>query len=139
MKKGIGKKGVALLLVCTLFFTSGCSILEKKEEKVKDLEFTIQGEEKLGDELKQIVEERKQQPFKVTYSDQEYLYICVGYGEQDSGGYSVVVNELYLTENAIYVNTSLLGPSSQDEQGSGTSYPYLVIKTEFIDLPVVFE
>ena len=47
-------------------------------------------------------EERKAENFKLTYSDKQYLYICIGYGEQETGGYSIAVNELYLTDNAIY-------------------------------------
>ena len=33
--------------------------------------------------------------FKMTYSTDENLYITVGYGPQEGGGYSICVNEQY--------------------------------------------
>ena len=72
-------------------------------------------------------------------TDNGYLYICVGYGEQKSGGYSIFVKDLYLSENAIYIDTNLSGPTLEEAESSGKSYPYIVIKTEFIDKTVVFD
>lgn len=127
------------ILVFGLFFLSGCSFLSGSGNKVKDLEFTVVSEENLSEELKTILEERKENPFKVTFNDKEYLYICVGYGTQATGGYSIAVDNLYLTDEAIKVSTSLLGPGPEDETGSSASYPYIVLKTEYLDIPVVFE
>ncbi|MFR8339749.1 MAG: protease complex subunit PrcB family protein [Eisenbergiella massiliensis] len=62
----------------------------------------------------------------------------VGYGKQESGGY-VTVNELYETDNAIYVNTNLLGPKAGSSPGTSPSYPYIVLKIEFRDKTVVFD
>lgn len=118
---------------------TGCTLLSEEQVKLKDLEFTVLSEEKIPEELKSIIGEKKQEPFKLTYSDNEYLYICIGYGEQESGGYSIAVNELYLTENAIYVNTSLLGPKAAGENGRSPTTPYIVIKTEYLDSTVIFE
>ncbi len=129
---------LAVILLCAL---TGCAG-EKKDtlEKIKDLEFTVLAEENIPKELKAVIEEKKGNTFKVTFQDNGFLYICVGYGEQVSGGYSITVNDLYLTENAIYVDTTLLGP--QPGEGTGKkdtpSYPYIVLKTEFLDKPVVF-
>ena len=39
--------------------------------------------------------EKKEASFKMTYADSGYLYLCVGYGKQDSGGYSITVDDLY--------------------------------------------
>lgn len=107
--------------------------------KLRDLDFTVLSDEKIPDELKTIVEERKAENFKLTYSDKQYLYICIGYGEQETGGYSIAVNELYLTDNAIYVSTSLLGPDASEKSNKTPSYPYIVIKTEFLEQTVIFE
>lgn len=136
------KKNFLLTLITftlCLLFLSGCSFLAGSGDKVKDLEFTVVSEENLSDELKTILEERKENPFKVTFNDKEYLYICIGYGKQNTGGYSIAVDNLYLTNEAIKVSTSLLGPGPEDETGSSASYPYIVLKTEYLDIPVVFE
>ncbi len=132
-------RGITVLLLLISLFLSGCSIGTSKTTKLRDLEFTVVSEERLPEELKQLIDERKSAPFKITYNDNEYLYICVGYGEQPTGGYSIAVNELYLTDNAIIISTSLLGPGPEDKLSSAPSYPYIVVKTEYLDKEVVFE
>ena len=138
---GQKKVRAGLLLLGTqllfLFLLNGCS--ENGGMKLRDLEFTLVSDERLPEELKALLEERKTAEFKFTYTDQESLYICIGYGEQSTGGYSIVVNELYLTDNAIYVDTNLLGPSAGEKENPAVSYPYVVIKTENLDKNVVFE
>lgn len=134
------KKCAGLLAVLAMVgLLTGCSLLSKESVKLKDLEFTVLSEEKLPEELKTVVEERKAKPFQLTYSDKEYLYICIGYGEQSTGGYSIVVDELYLTDSAVYVGTSLLGPEPSEKSNKTPSYPYIVLKTEFLDDTVIFE
>ena len=77
--------------------------------------------------------------FKMTYADSGYLYLCVGYGKQDSGGYSITVDDLYASGEMIYLDTSLIGPKQAKELGETPSYPYIVIKTPFEDKTVVFD
>ncbi len=76
---------------------------------------------------------------KLTYTDQEHLYIAVGYGVQQTGGYSIAVNQCYLTKNAIYFDTTLVGPSKGEQVNQAKSYPYLVVKTGYSEKSVVFE
>lgn len=136
------KYGLCILGVTILFFLAGCAKEEKNSlEKVKDLEFTVLAEDNIPEELKTIIEEKKSNTFKVTYQDNGFLYICIGYGEQISGGYSITVNDLYLTDNAVYVDTTLLGPDPAESAAvkkNTPSYPYIVLKTEFVDKPVIF-
>lgn len=128
----------AALVVCTLLLAS-CAFLSEETIKLRDLDFTVLSEEKVPEELRTIIEEKKSTPFQITYSDNEYLYICVGYGEQETGGYSIAVNELYLTESNICANTSLLGPDVSEKGNKTPSYPYIVLKTEYLDQTVLFE
>lgn len=127
---------ISIYIICTL---CGCSMRSNERIKLRDLEFTVLSEEKISEELKTIVDERKVQPFKLTYSDNQFLYICIGYGEQTTGGYGIAVNNLYLTDNAIYVSTTLLGPDASEKANKTPSFPYIVIKTEFLDSTVIFE
>ena len=129
---------LGLLVVMSLSFC-GCSITEDGGMKLRDLDFTLVSDERMPEELKVMIEEKKGEEFKFTYADQEFLYLCIGYGEQSTGGYSIAVNELYLTDNAIYVDTNLLGPSAKEKTNPAVSYPYIVIKTDFLDKTVVFE
>lgn len=128
----------ALLAVCLLFL-SGCTLLSEEKIKLRDLDFTVLGEEKIPEQLKAVIEEKKEEPFQITYTDNKNLYICIGYGRQESGGYSIAVNELYLTDSNICVSSSLLGPENADRGNKTPSFPYVVIKTEFLEQKVLFE
>lgn len=139
MNKARKLRFVLTLLLTIALLLTGCGIGTSENTRLRDLEFTVVSEERLPEELKALVEERKTAEFKITYSDNEFLYICIGYGEQATGGYSIAVNDLYLTENAIYISTSLLGPGPEDKTGNSPSYPFIVVKTEFLDKTVVFE
>lgn len=134
-------KKICLLVIVSIMtaMLSACGGETEKEENRNNLEFTVVSEERLPEELKEILNQKKESAFKLTYADEGYLYICVGYGKQESGGYSVTVNDLYETDNAIYVNTNLLGPKAGSAPGTSPSYPYIVLKTEFRDKTVVFD
>lgn len=127
---------VVAMAVC--LFLSSCSILEKKEEKVRDLTITPVPDSELPEELQTLIAQKMSAPFKMTYSTDENLYIAVGYGPQEGGGYSICVNELYLTGNSIVIDTELKGPENGEDKGTESSSPYIVVKTELLDLPVVF-
>lgn len=134
------KKIAAILIgIYIIGALCGCSLLSSERVRLRDLEFTVLSQDKIPQELAAILEERKAEPFKLTYSDQEFLYVCIGYGEQETGGYSIAVDDFYLTDNAIYVSTTLLGPDANLKNDKTPSYPYLVIKTEFLDETVIFE
>lgn len=124
-----------------MLLSAGCREKQNSLEKIKDLEYTVTAQENIPEELLQVIEEKKTEGFKVTYQDGGFLYICMGYGQQECGGYSIAVNELYETENAVYPDTTLLGPKpgEADDKRKSPSYPYVVVKTEQVDKPVVFE
>jgi len=49
------------------------------------------------------------------------------------------VNELYLTDSNIVVSASLLGPDGTEQENKTPSFPYIVIKTEYLEQTVTFE
>lgn len=131
--------GAVFFLVCLAAASlAGCGTKAAKD-KVRDLEYTVIGENQLPGELKTMVEEKKEEPFKLTYMDEKNLFIVVGYGGQPTGGYSITVPELYLTDNAVVIRTELLGPEKDEKKGKDPSYPYVVVMTELLDEPVVFK
>lgn len=140
MSKLIKRTALAAMSVLCLVLT-GCKEEKDPTEKIKDLEFTVTAEENIPEMLLTAINEKKEAGFKLTYQDAGFLYICVGYGKQATGGYSIAVNALYETENAVYFDTTLLGPEpgQNADKKNSPSYPYAVVKTEFIDKPVVFE
>lgn len=128
-----------LMIVAAGLGLSACKTEDTDIKKIKDLEFTVVEDADLPGELKEIIDEKKENPFKLSYSNKDYLYIVVGYGKQNSGGYSISVEDLYLTSNAIYIDTNLIGPSQDDLVAQGVTYPYIVVKMEFMDKNIVFE
>ncbi len=132
------RKMVWIFMAGCMLLLSGCSVQTNEREKLKDLEYTIVEEGKAPEGLQAILEEKRKEPFKLTYEEEQSLYICVGYGEQKTSGYSIAVNELYLSENAVYFDTSLIGPSREETVAETPSFPCLVVKTEYVDKPVVF-
>lgn len=122
-----------------LIFLSGCKVQTNEREKLADLEYTILEEGEAPETLAQILEEKKTEEFKLTFVEEGKLYLCIGYGEQKTGGYSISVKELYLSENAIYFDTSLIGPAKGETVAETPTYPYLVVETESVDKPVVFQ
>jgi hypothetical protein len=128
-----------LTIIITVVGITGCKCENADIKKIRDLEFTVVEDADLPGELKEIIDEKKENPFKLSYSNKDFLYIVVGYGKQSSGGYSIAVDELYLTSNAIYIDTNLIGPSEGDRVTQGLTYPYVVVKLEFMDKSVVFE
>jgi len=128
------------LILAMLLCLSGCNVLKKEDgEKVRDLEFTVVGETDIPQQLQTILTEKKAQPFKLTFTDEQNLYIVVGYGPQQTGGYSIQVQELYLTDNAIVLDTELLGPQKEETVAPEASYPVIILRTELLENPVIFK
>lgn len=127
---------MVISLICLML--TGCNIEKVDDNKQKDLEFTVVAEEEITEEFKTSIEEKKESEFKLTYTDGEFLYMAVGYGVQETSGYSIQVNELYTTSNAIYLDTNLIGPQKGETIHETPTYPYLVIKTEYLDKNVIF-
>lgn len=130
---------LAILCITLLFSTTACSAEKLSTEKLRDIDFTVVKEADIPEEFSTVIEEKQVSPFKLTYADQGALYIAEGYGEQSTSGYSIEVTECYETKNAIYVHTNLIGPAKEEEIVEAATYPYIVIKLEFIDKNVVFQ
>lgn len=118
---------------------SACKIEETGDKKIKDLDYTVCDESKLPDELVQLIQERRQEPFKLTYRTKDYLYIVEGYGAQDRVDLSIQLEELYLTENAIFVETELNAIEGKTLEEGKLAYPWIAVKCPRYDVQVIFE
>lgn len=136
--KKLRKGGLLFGLLAAVSFVGGCGTFSGKTQKVADLDYVIVEERELPEELSAMMEERKAADFKMTYETEDALYIVHGYGEQETGGYSITVKECYLTENAIYFDTELIGPRKGEQVNKSPSYPYIVVRTEKREESVIF-
>lgn len=127
-----------VLLLCVLLFC-GCSVKKVEKEKIRDLEYTVLEDKEIPEILKNEIDTKKADDFKLSYREGEALYIVRGFGMQETGGYSIQMRELYLSDNAIFFGADLIGPGSDDVIEKTVSYPYIVVKTERLEENVVFE
>lgn len=141
MNKLFKKNTSIIFILCSIMLCIFCSCNSEEisKNKLRDLDFTVVEQEDIPEELIKIIDEKKENPFKLSYANSNYLYIVEGYGKQQTGGYSIQINELYETDNAIYIHTTLLGPSKDEQIEQAITYPYVVAKIEFLEKNVVFE
>jgi hypothetical protein len=123
-----------------IFAVCGCSITkEDTTKKVKDIDYTVVEKDAIPEVIAKKIDEIKNEKFKVNYTEGNYLYIAIGYGEKPTGGYSIQVKDFYRAKDCIVVETKLIGPSQEDSVVTVMSYPYIVIKIENMDLPVCYK
>ena len=81
MYKSIKKWGALLILLLAAACFSGCKVEEGDTKKISDLSFIVVKDEEIPERLRELIQESKEKPFKLTYSDDNYLYLVMGYGE----------------------------------------------------------
>ncbi len=135
MRKKIWRP-VVLVLLSVLLFT-GCQVIRIEEGERTPLKYTIEKQTDLPEEVLEFIEQKKEKEFQMTYSAGNDLYLLKGYGVQMTGGYSIQVEEVSESENAVFCRTRLLGPSKED-QGGEPSCPCIVLKIKNTKKPVQF-
>ncbi len=138
-----GKEAVAVAIVICIMaggVLCGCgqTSSRQKQEEI-ECDYTVVATRDCPEEFLKNLEEKKINPFQMTYQDGTYLYMAVGYGEQKTGGYSILVKKLTETKDKIFLNTELRGPSKEEVVLEKPSFPYVVIKMENKSEEVVFE
>ena len=128
------KKGTCWLL-CLVFLLTlcGCGTSGGGMGGRADVEFTVVPTEEVPQEISEILEKNKAREIRMTYQDGEELYLIRGYGEQKTGGYSILVVECSEDEENLYFLTQLIGPEDPEGLSEDPSYPYLVAKTARTD------
>lgn len=127
----------AVCLFCV--FLAGCSVKKYDETKQNDVDFTVLSEEEIPEQVSEIIETSKTENFRKTYSDKDYLYIIIGYGAQPTSSYSIEIQELYESSDALYITSMLKGPSRTEKVLEIETYPYIVVKVQHTDKAVVFQ
>lgn len=128
----------AILLFCFCILLSGCN-KNASPKKTNPLEYTVTSGSDIPDDLQKLINERQKNAFELTFSDNSYLYIVKGYGRQESGGYSIVIHDFYQADTELVFDTELFGPKKDEPVSGSPSYPYIVIKTEYRENPVIFQ
>lgn len=117
----------------------GCSITNIKEDGKEALEYTVVKDEDIPEELRNLIEQKKEREFQLTYQSDNCLYLLKGYGRQKTGGYSIQVEDVSMSESGVFFKTTLMGPKSEESQSQEPSYPYIAVKIQYQDQPVQFQ
>lgn len=113
-----------------LVLLAGCGKGKEEYEKTGDAEYTVVEEAEVPAELLDIINAKKKNEFKLTYLSENALYVARGYGEQPSGGYSIAVDEVYLSGTDLCIKTTLIGPAADEKVTTAVTYPFLVLKLQ---------
>ncbi len=133
------KRSVFLLLALLAMLFAGCGEKVSKPEKIKDIEYTVQEESQVPEELLAKMKEKQKEPFQMTYETEGYMYIAKGFGTQATSGYSIRVLELYEAVEGIVFSAELLGPAKDEPVLQVETYPSIVIKIQDLDMDVLFQ
>lgn len=129
------------LLLCLCLCACSAEVLHKEEGR--QLDFTVTARSELPEEVEAVLDEKLGTSFETACQYGDSLYLICGYPVQESGGYSIRVNHLTATKDAIYFQAELIGSGSDETtestENSTSTAPWLVVKTEYLDLPVIFE
>lgn len=137
--KSIKKLYFVSMLIFIMIFSFSCSKKEDNSSKGEDIDFTVVDEINIPDELKEIIDEKKSDSFQMTFTSGDNMYLVVGYGEQATGGYSIKVDNLYMADDGIHIETNLLGVDKEEKVSKKPSYPYVVVKIQTMDKEVIYE
>ena len=107
----LGRTIMALLLVLSLLGISGCGSTQAKQEKLREVEFTVLALDELPEEIQQEIEDRSQEEFQSTFLTEEYMVF----------------------------DTKLVGPKEGQKVKEAPSYPIVAVKTEAIDKNVIYQ
>ena len=121
--------------VCLL---SGCSSQQIGSDKKESLDYTVVESVDVPVELQKLIDEKKANTLRLTFTTKDYTYIVAGYGTQQTSGYSIRVNDVYLGNNAVYAEFTLIGPAASESVTEVKTTPYIVLKIEKRDESVVF-
>ncbi len=131
---------LAVMMISVSVILYGCSVVDTDIERKKEVDYTIAAYEDVPDEVKKIIEEKKENPFSTVISDRENTYIVVGYGRKNMGGYQIKLKDIYESDTDVFVRLEFMGPDMKSENGevqndcaNGTTehYPVIIIKTEY--------
>lgn len=129
---------VAALVCMTVFLLAGCGDEKKSSRRGADLDYTVVPTADCPADFLAEINKKKINSFQMTYEDGVYCYLAVGYGEQETNGFSIKVLGLYEQGDRICLETSLVGPEEDQVVSKKKSTPYLVVKTKKTDREVDF-
>lgn len=85
---------VGCMLLIFLLMAGGCSLVKIEEGERTPLAYTVVETAELPSSAQEMIQEKKDRDFQMTYQKGDTVYLIRGYGKKMSGGYSIQVAEL---------------------------------------------
>lgn len=128
-----------LIFAACLVLLTGCDLYEIKEDG-DDLTYDICDDTMLPEELLSVINSKKEDAFNLTYSNNTYTYIVICSGKQTRDDVGIVIEKMYMDENAIYVEWVIRQTATPSDASTGdtVSFPYIVLRIARTSTPVVF-
>lgn len=136
MGKRFGFLSMIALLAISIV---GCSVIQKKKEEGTSVDYTVVKKADYPNEITDMIEEKKQEKFQMSYQSEGELYLIRGYGIQSTGGYSIQVEYVTETEGELHMKTALVGPENIEQSQNAISCPVIVVKMEYRDKKIIFD
>ena len=93
---------------------ASCRITDVSEGERKELSYAIVKPGDFSAGNRSDFAQEKRIAFQMAYESGDDLYILRGYGKQKSGGFSIQIEEVSKSENAVFVRTKLVGPAAKE-------------------------
>ena len=98
---------VGCMLLIFLLMAGGCSLVKIEEGERTPLAYTVVETAELPSSAQEMIQEKKDRDFQMTYQKGDTVYLIRGYGKKMSGGYSIQVAELSVSSTAVFFKTRL--------------------------------
>ena len=133
------KKGVVILFLLTFVICLyGCKKDTPEKNEPVDVEFAVVPDTELPEELHDYIENRRDEEFKMSFIDGNYMYIAICYGKMTGRGYSIHIYDVKEYDDNISINAKLASPKNNNGDTVET-FPYIVIKLENKNKKVIFK
>jgi len=127
-----------LIFVLLLGLLCSCNSMDRKT-KGTEYSFAVVSAKDIPEELLRQINDQKQNPFQMSFLDENYLYVAVGYGEQNTGGYSIQVDSITDDGEKLQFVSHLIGPKEEENVRKKVSFPFIVIKMEKMDRDIIYQ
>ena len=91
---------LALLIIMPVCAMAGCSGSKEPDNKTS-VDYTVVENADLPDELKKLIESKKDKVMRLTYTTKYYTYVVAGYGTRETSGYAIKVTNVYTGDTAL--------------------------------------
>ena len=105
---------VGCMLLIFLLMAGGCSLVKIEEGERTPLAYTVVETAELPSSAQEMIQEKKDRDFQMTYQKGDTVYLIRGYGKKMSGGYSIQVAELSVSSTAVFFKTKQIGPENKN-------------------------